>query len=69
MGQALLALVVGLSIIALINVLGCAAINYLHSLDKITEGGCVILSTSVQIAAAYIAYIVVTKVMLNDKKE
>ena len=67
LGQGLFALVVGLCIIATIDAVGCAAISYLHSLDKITDGGCLILTTAVQISSAYIAYVLVVKNYLNEK--
>ena len=69
LGQGLFALVVGLCIIATIDAVGCAAISYLHSLDKITDIGCFILTTAVQISSAYIAYVLVIKHHLNEKEE
>ena len=67
LGLGLFALVVGLCIIMTIDVIGYAAISYLHSLDKITDGGCLILLAAVQISSAYIAYVLIVK-GLNEKE-
>ena len=69
LGQGVFAIVVGLCIIATIDAVGCAAISYLHSLDKITDVGCFILSTAVQISSAYIAYVFVINNYLNKKEK
>lgn len=68
LGQGLFDVVVGLCIIATIDVIGCAAISYLHSLDKITDVGCFILTTAVQISSAYIAYVLVAGYRSNEKE-